>query len=118
MIDFVKKNDIYKIIRITGNQNNILGIVFNTKSTTTNQIEVTEWDFPELEIPNQTRTSKQEVLNQVLIGLKNVNESLGTNYKFSKIYFVPYDLSKGGIYSRLTATLVRHYHHGHEFKEQ
>ena len=63
------------------------------------------------------RTSKEEVLEQVISGLESVNQSLGTNYKLSKISFSPFDISTNRVYSGLIAALIRHYHNGHEFKE-
>lgn len=98
---FSKTNKIYKVIRITGSQDNI---------------EVIEWEFPKLD-KSQIQTSKKEVLKQVIFGLASVNTSLGTNYKLSKIYFSPFDMSTNNIYSGLIAVLIRHYHSGNEFKE-
>ena len=63
------------------------------------------------------RTSKEEVLQQVLSGLKLVNKSLGTNYKLSKIYFSPFDSSRNRVYSGLIGALIRHSHSGNEFIE-
>ena len=60
---------------------------------------------------------KKEVLEQILSGLESVNESLGTNYKLSKIYFTPFDSPASRVYSGLIAVLIRHYHSGNEFKE-
>ena len=111
MMRFSKTNNIYKIIRITGSQDNILGISFGE-----DDIEVIEWNFNNID-KSRIRTSKEEVLEQVLSGLESVNQSLGTNYKLSKIYFSPFDISKNRIYSGLIAALIRHYHSGNEFKE-
>lgn len=108
---FSKTNNIYKIIRITGSQDNILGISFGEDN-----IEVIEWNFNNID-KIRIRTSKEEVLEQVLSGLESVNQSLGTNYKLSKIYFSPFDISTNQIYSGLIAALIRHYHSGNEFKE-
>lgn len=108
---FSKTNNIYKIIRITGSQDNILGISFGEDN-----IEVIEWNFNNID-KSRIRTSKEEVLEQVLSGLESVNQSLGTNYKLSKIYFSPFDISTNRIYSGLIAALIRHYHSGNEFKE-
>ena len=83
---FTKKNNIYRIIRITGRQDNILGICFS--ETNNNPIEVVVWD---VKGGAKIQTSEDQVLNQVLSGLKEVNKSLGTNYQLSKIYFVPSD---------------------------
>jgi hypothetical protein len=108
---FSKTNNIYKIIRITGSQDNILGISFGE-----DDIEVIEWNFNNID-KSRIQTSKEEVLEQVLSGLESVNQSLGTNYKLSKIYFSPFDISTNRIYSGLIAALIRHYHSGNEFKE-
>lgn len=111
MMRFSKTNNIYKILRITGSQDNILGISFGEDN-----IEVIEWNFNNID-KSRIRTSKEEVLEQVLFGLESVNQSLGTNYKLSKIYFSPFDISTNRIYSGLIAALIRHYHSGNEFKE-
>ena len=37
---FTKKDNIYKITRVTGNRDNILGISFGNKHSTENDIEV------------------------------------------------------------------------------
>ena len=108
---FSKTNNIYKIIRITGSQDNILGISFGE-----DDIQVIEWNFNKID-KSRIRTSKEEVLQQVLSGLESVNQSLGTNYKLSKIYFSPFDISTNRIYSGLIAALIRHYHSKNEFKE-
>ena len=113
---FFKKDNIYRITRITGSQDNILGVVFDDKNNSDNNIEVIEWDFPNID-KSRIRTSKEEVLEQVLFGLESVNKSLGTNYRLSKIYFSPFDISTNRIYSGLIAVLIRHYHSGNEFKE-
>ncbi len=84
---FSKTDNIHKIIRITGSQDNILGVAFDKKNKSDN------------------------------FSLESVNQSLGTNYKLSKIYFSPFDIQKNRIYSGLIATLIRHYHSGNEFKE-
>ena len=113
---FSKTGNIYKIIRITGSQDNILGIFFVETNSSEANIEVIEWNFSNSD-KSRSRTSKEEVVEQVLSGLESVNKSLRTNYKLSKIYFSPFDISTNRIYSGLIATLIRHYHSGNEFKE-
>ena len=106
---FSKTDNIYKIIRITGSQDNILGISFGE-----DDVEVIEWNFNNIH-RMRIRTSKEEVLEQVLFGLKSVNKSLGMNYKLYKIYFSPFDILTNLIYSTLIVALIRHYHIGNEF---
>ena len=60
---------------------------------------------------------KEEVLEQVVSGLESVNQSLGTNYKLSQIYFSPFDSGTNSVYNLLICKLIRHYHSGNEFKE-
>ena len=113
---FFKRDDIYKITRITGSQDNILGVAFDDKDRSDNNIEVLEWDFPNID-KSRIRTSKEEVLEQVVSGLESVNQSLETNYKLSQIYFSPFDSGAYSVYRLLICKLIRHYHSGKEFKE-
>jgi hypothetical protein len=113
---FFKKDNIYRITRITGSQDNILGAAFDDKGRSDNNIEVIEWDFPNID-KSRIRTSKEEILEQVVSGLESANQSLGTNYKLSKIYFSPFDSGANSVYNLLICKLIRHYHSGNEFKE-
>ena len=115
-MEFFKKDNIYRITRITGSQNNILGVVFDNKNKSDNNIEVIEWDFTNID-KSIIRTSKEKILEQVLSGLESVNQSLGTNYKLSQIYFSPFDSGTNSVYNLLICKLIRHYHSGNEFKE-
>ena len=114
-MQFLQDGDIYKVIRITGSQDNILGISFHNSSSDT--LEVIELSFLE-HSSNTIQTSKEEVKLQVLEGLKFINESLGTNYSISKIYFSPFDLGTNRVYVGLIASLIRHYHTGKPFKKK
>jgi hypothetical protein len=107
---FTKKGNIYRIIWLTGSQDNILGVSFGED----NKMEILEWPIEEGE---KIRTSKKEVLEQIISGLESVNQSLGTNYKLSKIYFLPSDKASNSLYNLLICKLIRHYHSGNEFKE-
>lgn len=90
-------------------------MTFDNKNKSDNNIKVIEWDFPNLD-KSRIRTSKEEVLKQVLAGLESVNKALGTNYKLSHIYFSPFDIGTNLVYNLLISTLIRHYHSGNEFK--
>ena len=113
---FTKLGNIYNIIRITGAQNNILGISFDETNSSEVNIEVVEWklDYYDAE---KVLTSKEEVLEQVINGLDAINKVLKTNYRLSRIYFSPCDSSANRIYSGLTGILIRHYHNGNPFIE-
>lgn len=113
---FTKTDNIYKIVRITGTQDNILGISFADQNSAESIPEIVEWNFPKIK-NSKINTSKEEILNQVVSGLASVNQSLGTNYKLSKIYFAPQDLPVNKIYSFLIKRLIRHYHNNGKFEE-
>jgi hypothetical protein len=72
---FSKTDNIYKVIRITGSQNNILGICFVEKNSSEANIEVIEWNFSNSD-RSKIQTSKEEVLEQVISGLESVNQSI------------------------------------------
>lgn len=55
---FSKTDNIYKIIRITGLQDNILGLAFDDKNNRDNNIEVIKQDFPNMD-KSKIRTSKE-----------------------------------------------------------
>jgi hypothetical protein len=115
-MQFFKKDNTYTIIRIPGSQDNILGAAFDDKDKSDNNIEIIEWDFANID-KSRIRTSNEEVLEQVVSGLESVNQSLGTNYKLSKIYFTPFDSRANSVYNLLICKLIRHYNSGNEFKE-
>jgi len=112
---FTKKDNIYKITRMTGNRDNILGVSFANKHSIENNIKVIEWNFPNID-NSKIRTSKKEVLDQVLSGLNSINQSLGTSYTLSKIYYVPSEDGSSLIYQTLIRSLIKHYYEGKEFK--
>lgn len=109
---FSKTNDIYKITRMIGSQNNLLGISFTEVDN--EPIEIIEWN---IESEESIKTSKSEVKSQVLARLRKVNGSLKTNYRVSKIYFVPQDNSRNSVYDFLIQNLVKHLHSGQVFRE-
>ena len=108
---FTKSNDVYKVIRITGVQDNILGICFSDKEC---EIEIVEWDIKR---GAKVKSSRDEVLEEVLSGLKWINEDLGKTYFLSKIYFLPSDSSSNSVYELLIKSLISHFDSGNEFVE-
>ena len=113
---FYKTKNIYKVTRITGSQNNILGVSFSEKYIKECDLEIIEWDFP-ANAHEKIITSKELVIKQVMTGLDSVNEALNTNYKLSRIYFSPFDSDSNSVYSLLICKLIRHYHDGKKFIE-
>lgn len=89
---------------------NILGVSFSED----NNMERREWPIKE---GKRIRTSKKEVLEQLISSLKSVNQSLGINYKFSKIYFLLSNRTSHSVYKVLICKLIKCYHSENEFKE-
>lgn len=112
---FTKKDNIYKITRMTGNHDSFLGVSFAENSEQNPEVIEVQIRNPK---KNKNQPSKNEVLKQVLAGLKSVNQSLGTNYKLFQIYYVPSSDGPNSIYQSLIRTLTIHYHSGNEFKEE
>ena len=109
---FTKKNNVNRISQVTGSQDNILGVCFFDNNS--NDIQVILWNRKD---DRKIQTSEDQVLEQVLLGLKEVNQSLDTSYRLSKIYFLPSESAAGRIYKVLIARLIRQYHSGKKFKE-
>ena len=109
---FTKHGNRYQVSRITGNQDNILGVSFTESEA---NIQVIEW-VVKCDIKEVKKTSPDEVLQQVLLGLKDINEKLGKNYKLSKVYFVPTEDSSHFIYKYLIAEIVKRVDSNSEFE--
>ncbi len=110
-MQFVKDGNVYKVARMTGSQDNILGVSFSEQETA---VEVVEWDVKN---DLKARTSSAQVLDQVLSGLKLVNDALGKRYYLSKIYFLPSDSASNSVYEFLIQELVKHFDSGNKFVE-
>ncbi|MGI9278032.1 MAG: hypothetical protein ACR2PX_00120 [Endozoicomonas sp.] len=102
-MQFVKDGDVYKVARMTGSQDNILGISFSEHEV---NVDVVEWDVKQGAI---VKSSSSQVLEQVLSGLKLVNDDLGKKYHLSKIFFLPSDNASNSVYEFLLQELVKRY---------
>lgn len=110
-MQFVKDGDVYKVARMTGSQDNILGVSFSEQETA---VEVVEWDIKK---GAKVKSSSAQVVDQVLSGLKLVNDDLGKRYHLSKIYFLPSDSASNSVYEFLIQELIKYFDSGNEFVE-
>ena len=99
---------------MTGNHDSFLSISFAENIQQNPEVIEVHIRNPK---KKKNQPSKDEVLKQVIAGLKSVNQSLGTNYKLSQIYYVPSSDGPSSMYQSLIRTLIIHYHTGNEFKE-
>lgn len=65
---FTKKDGIYRIILLSGAQDNILSVSFDESNS--NKIEILQWPVKK---SYKIQTTKEEVLEQVLSELKSIN---------------------------------------------
>jgi hypothetical protein len=111
---FTKKDNIYKITRMTDNCDSFLGMYF--AGNTEHNPEVIE-----VQIRNpkkkKNQPSKDEISKQVLSGLESINQFLGTSYELSSIYYPPSSDGVSSIYQGLISRLIRPYHIGNKSKE-
>lgn len=82
-MQFIKIDNVYTIIRMRVNQDSFLGVVFAENNE--KNIELIEL-YVSNPKKNKIQPSLDEVLKQVLFGLKSVNESLELNARVSKVY--------------------------------
>ncbi|QBG97582.1 hypothetical protein [Xanthomonas oryzae] len=100
-MQFVKDGDIYKVARITGVQDNILGVTFADQAT---EVELVALQIDE---SKKIRTKPDDLLAQVSEGLAEVNAELGKIYFLSKVFYAPNESSENFVYKMLIKELVR-----------
>jgi len=103
-MQFIKDGEVFKVARITGSQDNILGVTFASEEVI---VEVKAW---EVNKSAKIRSTSKQVLGQVLSGLELVNVTLGSQYFLSKIYFLPSDSASNAVYKLLIQELIKFFH--------
>ena len=111
-MQFTKLEKMFRVSRITGTQDNILGIVFSENKNET--INVIEWKTKK---GATIKTTAPQVLEQVEFGLKKANEELGKNYQLSEIHFLPSESASNSVYEFLIQALVQRYDSDGEFRD-
>ncbi|MDH2433501.1 hypothetical protein QCD60_13050 [Pokkaliibacter sp. MBI-7] len=110
-MQFIKDGEIYKIARITGSQDNILGVCFSEDEV---PVEIISWSIKK---GAKIKSSPTQVLNQVLSGLEVANSVSKKKYHLSKIYFLPSDAPSNSVYKLLTKELINRIDKGLKFSE-
>ena len=99
-----------KVTRITGSQDNFLGIVLGNKKVSVNQIEIKEIDLNDSRaVEYSNDATKQEILKQVLEGLIEINNKMGTDFHIKQILFVKDEDKSENIYKNLVMALIQRY---------
>ena len=109
-MQFLKVGDRYQVSRITGSQDNVLGIELGRDGA---GMRVVEWALGNGE---PTRSTAEEVGRQVLQAVEEFNRDHGTSYTISVAYFAKEDSSRGQVYVMLTKRLLGRIHRGEPFE--
>ena len=110
---FQKYNEWYRAWSITWPTHNLLGLVFSDHVD--DQILVEELGPVEKGV---RRLSADPVREHVLRGVGNANLRLGTNFRVSKIQFVPNDTPLLDFYVQLAEGIVEQLARNAEWKER
>ena len=109
-MQYVFDGEFYTVAKITGPRHNMLALAF---CKIDQGVEVIDLKKSDDEVVNFL---PDEIERQVLIGLKEINKELGTNYSVNKIEFISSDSLSNVIYTELTKQIVGRLQSGEEFK--
>jgi hypothetical protein len=101
-----KSDGIYKGVRITGGQDNMLGLSIACAPC---DPELVEWPSTSTH-EKKVRTSAEEIIRQVAVGLARANGELGSTYFILKIFYIPQELPNHDIYEMLAFEIIRYFH--------
>ncbi|MCB0486029.1 MAG: hypothetical protein KDC47_07535 [Flavobacteriaceae bacterium] len=113
MMQFYFDGEFYKAIKVTGPAHNLLGISICSSNNGDQSIEHASLGSEVETIKNMTF---HEVKEQVIDGLQEINNSLGTSYIIDKIQFLQSDSTSETIYKELTIAIIKRLFEGGEFK--
>ena len=108
-VQFILDGGVYKVSRITGPTHNFLGIRLGDGG---NPVEVVALPVKQGE---PQRVEKDDVLKQVLAGLRDINSELDKEYQASEVFFLPSDTPSGSVYKFLTVELIKRIEEGGDF---
>lgn len=108
-MQFSKRGDIFQVIRITGSQDNFLGIELGQHGT---GMRVVEWS---LDNGEPERATPDEVGRQVRQAVDAFNRENGTCLAASVVYFAKEDSARGEVYAMLTKSILSRIHRGESF---
>jgi hypothetical protein len=104
---FTKVDDLDVVTRITGPTHHLLGVAFAPVSTPVSPIlERVSLDRPRAEV--EPFDPERGVCREVLAGVREANERLGTHFGVARIRYCADDPPVPGVYHRLAQALVEH----------
>lgn len=107
-MQFLYDGTYYRAIRITGTKHNLLGLSLGSSES----VKISKLQASEM---HNATIESDDVLTQVISGLKEINHQLQSNYHITEVQFVSTDTLDKDIYKMLTKELISRIHHNHEF---
>ena len=111
-MQFIYDGEYYKVIRVSGPSHNLLALSFGD-SRNDSQLDI---EVLQIDDKKETTILKNNVREQVLLGINEFNKDFGTDYKVKKIQFITSDTPSGTIYKDLAKELVKQIEDKGEFK--
>ncbi len=108
-MQFIYDSGVYKVAKVASLQHNFLGISF---ADSKRNVEVVE--LP-LKSGERHVIAGDVVLSQVMDGLQQTNDELGSQYHIEKVLFVPSDTPSDLVYKFLTIELIKRIHNKESF---
>lgn len=100
---------LYKVVKITGPKHNLLALGFSEDQESIEIVDLNK------SIHDDVNIVSSQVEKQVLKGIQEANDELGTNYKVAKIQFVSSDSPSDSIYIELSKLIIKRLKAGGEF---
>jgi len=104
---FTKLGDMQAVTRITGPHHHFLGIQFSPGPTTALPV-LERVSCDSIEAASEAFDSPKTLCREVVNGVSEANNRLGTHYAVSKIRYCADDLLIPGVYRQLAQALVEH----------
>ncbi len=108
-MQFLYDGSFYKAVKVSGPKHNLLAISLGSNCKAPEIIELSSKE------KGSQRLDSDEVLSQVVFGLEQVNQELGTNYMVEAIQYVPSDTPSKQVYIELTQLIIKKIHEGGDF---
>jgi len=102
---FSKDGELYRVVRITGAQDNIIGVVLSDEACITEAFAYPSSSGSARD--SVVRTTVSEILGQVKGGLDLANAELKNEYFIGKVFYIPHERPSRSVYKMMIHELIR-----------
>jgi hypothetical protein len=113
-MQFSRTDKCFRVIRVTGPAHNLLGIEFGENSGSTDRVVV---ESLPTENGGTACLSETEVRENVMLGVADANNELGTGFVVRRIQFIPTDSPPAETYRFLARNIINRLAKGLPFTE-